>query len=445
MAVSPGLNMLIEWRSAELTEKLHRLIVLSVLGLLGSGCAGLPWGAGAQDKPDSQKRAMNQSVEAGVAGYSAADEAVYERRFQELMSRLGSGGLAKYDTLAAVTGASTFTPTPRADAALETDPRIAEAIDYVKERNSSAFIIYKSGEVVVERYFGDVDKDTLLNSKSLAKPLSVVAVGRAVADRKIDNLDVFAATYFNEWADKPQADIRVRHLLEMRSGLLPQGFSPSPDDILNRAYLHPRHIDVILDDYPMTDKPGERYEYSNANAELVAPLIERSTGVRYEKWVGQEVLEKIGAKGGSIWLNREGGDAHSGCCIQLPADSWLRLAILVMNEGKWDGERLLPRSFVDAMKAPTPQNPFVGMALYVGSEFAEYRGAANPDSQAPATFHSAPYIDEDILLFDGNSNQVVYIIPSKDLIILRMGATPPKDKPWDNAYLPNLLSAVFDE
>jgi hypothetical protein len=53
--------------------------------------------------------------------------------------------------------------------------------------------------------------------------------------------------------------------------------------------------------------------------------------------------------------------------------------------------------------------------------------------------HGAPYLADDLFLFDGNANQVVYIVPSLDLIILRVGDPPPREPEWDNAILPNLI------
>ena len=68
------------------------------------------------------------------------------------------------------------------------------------------------------------------------------------------------------------------------------------------------------------------------------------------------------------------------------------------------------------------------------------RGAGNPSrSNMPTTYHSEPYASPDLFLFDGNANQVIYFIPSEDLIIIRLGDAPPEDASWDNAYLPNLI------
>ncbi|HWU01579.1 MAG TPA: hypothetical protein VN222_02470, partial [Novosphingobium sp.] len=76
---------------------------------------------------------------------------------------------------------------------------------------------------------------------------------------------------------------------------------------------------------------------------------------------------------------------------------------------------------------------------YIGAPYVERRGPANPSQLFGATYHSAPYLADDLFLFDGNSNQVVYIVPSRQLVILRTGEKPLAKPEWDNAKLPNLL------
>ena len=66
--------------------------------------------------------------------------------------------------------------------------------------------------------------------------------------------------------------------------------------------------------------------------------------------------------------------------------------------------------------------------------------AANPDIEnLQITLHSEPYLAADLYLYDGNANQVVYIVPSEQLVILRVGNAPSKDKLWDNAFVPNTI------
>ncbi len=374
--------------------------------------------------------------------YSEADEALYRQRFELLMEGAGrrGEGLQLYDILETVEGAPAYSPLPQAVVKALSSSAIEAASAYAAANNSSALMIWREGQLELAEYFGDVDSRTLIVSRSLAKPLSVIAVGRAIAEGHVDSLDQSVADFITEWQGTKKASIKVRHLLDMRSGLLPQSPDMEADSVLSRAYLHPRHDDIIINEYPLVDEPGTRYEYSNATADLVAVLIERATNTRYAAWVSQQVLQPIGASGGEVWTTRKGGLAHAGCCMKLPAESWLRLAVLLLNDGNWLGRQLLPSDYVRAMRTPTPQNPHAGMGVYVGEPYTERRGAANPDRFPElGSFHSEPYLAEDLFLFDGNANQVVYIVPSRELVILRTGGQAPKSPEWDNAYLPNLI------
>ena len=371
---------------------------------------------------------------------SSEAEALFLERYEATQSsgRRG-GGLSSYDPLEKVPGAS-YIPLPKSDAQTIHQEALLMADRYAKEHNSSALLIWHNDRLAFEKYYGDQDRDKVLNSKSLAKPLAAIAIGAAIQQGYIESLDQPVANFITEWDGKESySKITIRHLLGMTSGLLPQGIPDGPQSVLNRAYLHPYHDEVIIHEYPIVHEPGTRYDYSNANAELISPIIERATGQRYSAFLSESVLKPIGAAGGSIWVNREGGTAHSGCCILLPAESWLRIAKLLLKDGKLDGKQILPESYTAEMRKTTPDNPHAGLSVWVADEYIEKRGSLHPSIDFGKTYHGEPYAAEDLYLFDGNANQVIYIVPSEDLIILRTGGWSPKESPWDNSILPNLI------
>jgi CubicO group peptidase (beta-lactamase class C family) len=371
---------------------------------------------------------------------SEASEDLYSRRFEQLLRQARDGlGLSGYDPLAVMPGADEILKLPRAKATWLDEEARSWLSDLGASSNSQALMVWHEGRVVFEEYFKEADATALVISRSLSKPLSVIAVGRAIQEGFIEGLDQPASRYLKEWQGTDKAEITLRYLLQMRSGLAPQSMSAQPEDVMHRAYLHPYHIEVILEEYPLVTKPGARYDYSNANAELIAPIIERATGRRYEEWLSEAVLRPLGAAGGDIWVNRIGGTAHSGCCTRLPAETYLRLALLQLQDGIWQGERLLPEGYVQQVITPTATNPHSGMGAYLAGSYIEERGAGNPDFEYGKTKHAEPYLDRDLYLFDGNANQVVYIIPRHDLIVLRVGAAPPKAQAWDNSLLPNRI------
>jgi CubicO group peptidase (beta-lactamase class C family) len=380
------------------------------------------------------------------SGFAASDEAVYQSRFQSLLRAARSGvGLNAYDPVEPVPGVEVVTPLvlkPESGRTI-TPGALETARLYAEEKNSNALLIWLNDGLELEAYFGSHEPEDLVVSRSLAKPLTAIAVGRAIALGYIDSLEQPVSDFITEWqGDEVRERILVRHLLNMHAGLLPQGRTVDPDHILNRAYLHPRHDEVIIREYPVVDEPGTRFEYSNATAELVAVVIERASGQRYAQFISREILQPLGASGGQVWLNRAGGTAHSGCCILLPAQTWLRIAKLLLDDGLASGRRLLPVGYVNEMRKPSPNNERYGLGVYLPGDYVERRGFANPDSGEAlgrGVLHSQPYLVDDLFLFDGNANQVAYIVPSENLIILRTGFSPDKDNEWDNSYLLNLV------
>ncbi len=417
-----------------------------LLSWLIMGCAPDPEPQAGRDHSEAAPVAGQSEPVPGAERFSEADEALHLARFQRLMeaARLGAS-LDGYDPLAPVAGAGELVALPQADVDARSIDAAAleDARRYAQRMNSNALVVWHAGKVELEEYFGEHTRESLVVSRSLAKPLTAIAVGRAMALGHITSLDQPVAAFIDEWrGDAVREQMLLRHLLDMRTGFLPQGLSPDPQHILNRAYLHPRHDEVIIHDYPVVDDPGTRYEYSNATSELIAVVIQRATGMRYEDFLSKEVLQPIGAAGGEIWLNRPEGVAHAGCCILLPAQTWMRLAILLLDEGAWEGRQLLPEGYVAEMKTGTPQNVRYGLGVYLPGPYTQRRPFGNLERQpelGPGILHSEPYLADDLFMFDGNASQVVYIVPSQRLIILRTGGNPPRDDEWDNSYLPNLL------
>ncbi len=374
------------------------------------------------------------AAQANPANGDGTNKAVYLGRFQTMMA-----GRDVYDTMEAVSGAKPAMPLPQVSSPSITPQALGAAKAYAEANRSKALLIWRNGALQSADYFAGTNADTPLVSKSLAKPLTAIVIGRAIKLGFIKSLDQPVSDFIQEWKGGPKSPMKIRHLLDMRSGLLGQSVATKPDDILNRAYLAPDHDDILIRQYPLVFPPGTRFDYANAVADLVAIVIERATHERYAKFVSQQVLKPLGAQGGSVWLDRPAGLAHSACCILLPAETWMRLAILLLDDGRRKGERLLPAGYVDAMKTPTPQNPYYGLGVYVAGPYVARRSFGNPDTPGPRVLQSEPYLARDLFLFDGNSDQVIYLIPSQGLIILRLGDSPPKTPEWDNAVLPNII------
>lgn len=368
---------------------------------------------------------------------------VYLQRFEAFQTNPGN---FPYSPMEPMPGTERWSPIPAhtgPHAPIASDV-LVQARAYAQEMGSSAYMVWHDGRLVDQWFAQGVDVSTPLVSKSLSKPLTAIAVGRAMELGFIASLDQPISDFIPMASGSDKARIAIRHLIDMRSGMHDQSYSNDPESPFNTAYLGLDHGREIIENYPMLYEPGSTYSYANAPSDLVAMVIEGATEQRYGEFVSEHVLKPIGAQGGRIWVNQEGGLAHSGCCAYLPAETFLRFAILLIEDGQWQGKRLLPEGYVEEMRQGTPQNPNFGLGVWIGEPYKERRSFAAEGQPSPLVWHSEPFLDPALYMFDGNANQVVAISPRHNFIVLRMGPNPPRasdtQREWDSAFLPNTLT-----
>lgn len=314
--------------------------------------------------------------------------------------------------------------------------------EYARARNSTALLIWHRGQLVWRAHYQGYDEDRLIVGKSMAKMVVGMVVARAIKEGHIRGLDEPAATYLTEWQGTDKAQISIRHLLHMAAGFEPfYTRSKNPFGAFMRAYIAGHNESTLLHGYTLIDPPGTQYDYSQAVSDLLGLILERATQEPYGAYLSTSLLEPIGARGGQVMLNRPGGLAHTGCCLLLPSESWLRLGILLLNAGVVEETALFPDNWMADYLAPSPANPAMGLHIWLGKPYLPARSFSEVGE--PTGFgvtHSEPYQADDLFLFDGNGHQVIYIVPSEELVIVRTGGFSfAPGKQWDNAYLPNAI------
>jgi len=278
------------------------------------------------------------------------------------------------------------------------------------------------------------------------KMVGGLLIARAIADGYIASVDDSVATYIADWRGTEKATITIRDVLQMSSGL--RWFSirdRAPFGLSSRRYLDPHWDDVLLNEVPMSFMPGSEYDYSDTTADVMPHIIQGATGLRYAEYLSEALIKPLEASGGFIWVNREGGMPHGGCCLMLPPETWLRFGLLLLNGGRWNDQQLLPDGWLDAMLTPSPNKRHFGMMIWLGKPHIERRLYHRPESPInqvpnPGVYNSEPFLADDLFMFDGAEGRMVYIVPSEELVIVRTGFRPSPPQPeWDNTFLPNTI------
>ncbi len=353
--------------------------------------------------------------------------------FGQPLDEPASVHLAKPQTR--VAGAAQVGDIPTGESTTLAAKRLAAAEALASKTSSVALLVWHRGALRYEKYWPPFDVTTRTNPNSMHKAVLALAIGAAVTDGVIPSLDSKASRWLTEWQGDARRDVTVEDLLRMHSGIeLPRFGTWKATKLLLGSDLPGAVLSLGY-----SRAPGTYFEYNNASSQLLLLLVERATGQRYADYLASRLWQPLGAAEAALWMDREGGVPRGFCCLFASARDWLRVGLLLAADGKVGERQLIASEWVQAMKTPSSTNPNFGMHLWLGSPPQKERKYNDYSVKA---FHSEKFLAEDIYYIDGFGGQRVYVVPSRDLIVVRTGVS---QLDWDDAPLINMIIRAADE
>ena len=302
-------------------------------------------------------------------------------------------------------------------------------------RKTNALIIIHRGKVQLERYWNGMQPDLLANGRALTRSITPMLLGFALESGKLA-LDDPLGKFITEWRDDPRGRITVRQLAQNVSGLEVAPSLPVSVVYGNKDLYLAYGGDVVRAamNYPQVSPPGSRFEVAQENTQLLALVIERATGKPVQTLLSERVWKPIGASDAAFQFDRPGGHARVMCCMRATPRDWARVGQLLVQDGRWEGQQILPAGWVKTMATPSARNPNFGLGLWLGSPYVAKR--AYFEGQPGVIPQSEPFLADDVRIMEGGGFRTMFIVPSKQLVILRHGQQVPD---WDNAALVNAV------
>jgi len=283
-----------------------------------------------------------------------------------------------------------------------------------------ALVVYHGGALAVERYAPGYDKDTRFVSWSMAKTVTAVMIGMLVADGQL-RLDAPAPVPRWERTGDPRAEITLRHLLQMRSGLEHSEASDPPYESGEVRMLFLDGRDDMADyatAQPLEAEPGAQFEYSSNTTVILADIAARALtdsrdpDVR-RKAVADYLDARLFAPLGVTSVVPEfdrAGTLIGGSLIHATARDWAKLGELLRNKGSYRGEQLVPRAWVEEMVEPSPKSPHYGLQTWLNRPTGEEQHPLFPDRAPESAFSMI-----------GHMGQYVFVSPTQKLTVVRLG------------------------
>lgn len=293
-------------------------------------------------------------------------------------------------------------------------------------------VVYK-GRIVGEGYALGFRPDTPLIGWSMTKGIVNALIGILVKEQRLSVKNPAPVPEWQETAD-PRQGITLEHLLHMTTGLR---FNEDPGNPLSDVtYMLLRVADTAgyAASKPLVSTPGIQWSYSSGNTNILARVIRHTLGDQeYYEFPRRALFDPLGMKSAVIETDPSGTFVGSSL-MYASARDWARFGLLYLYDGIWEGERLLPEGWVRYTRtaASAAPNQKYG-ALFWLKVPDEYRGVNSGASLPQDAFHAVGY-----------EGQFVTIIPSKDLVIVRLGLTR-DPKAWDHQAFVNLVIASISQ
>ncbi|TDK38882.1 class C beta-lactamase-related serine hydrolase [Rhizobium deserti] len=267
-----------------------------------------------------------------------------------------------------------------------------------------AVVVVKAGRIVAEAYGPAFSKDTPLLGWSMTKTVNAAIIGTLIRNNKLSLAD---NDLLPEWHGDGRRDIRLTDLLAMESGLAFNENYGTVADVTRMLYLEP---DMAYFTAAKKEEaaPGSRFNYSSGTPILLARIwMDRLGDAQHAlDYPHKALFIPLGMRSAVMEVDAA-GTFVAGSYMYATARDWARFGLLLARDGMWNGERLLPEGFVRAMHEPNSHSAgrYSRMQTWLPQ-----RGEAG----MPA----------DTFFMRGHDGQTIAIMPSLDLVVVRLGLTP---------------------
>jgi CubicO group peptidase (beta-lactamase class C family) len=289
-------------------------------------------------------------------------------------------------------------PTPARVATVSVNGEERDLEGFLGSTGTTAFVVIQDDAILYERYFNGDNRSSIQTSFSVAKSYLSALVGIAIEEDLLA-LDDPITEHIPELLDRDRrfSRITVGHLISMSSGLrYVESNLPWGDDA--QTYYAADLRELALEDTEIVEPPGRTWLYNNYNPLLLGMILERSTGMKVAEYLEQKLWRPLGSEFAASWSldSERSGFEKMESGLNARAIDFARLGVLYANAGQWEGQEIVPRDWVET----STEAQAIG---YYG-----YWWWVEPGG---------------VFLARGNHGQLVYVDPSRDMVIARFGTT----------------------
>lgn len=282
---------------------------------------------------------------------------------------------------------------------------------FLKKNNTVAFLIIKNDTIQYEKYFYNYNPKSLVPSFSVAKSILSLLIGCAVDEGIISSVEEPVTAYIPELKKNNFDNVKIKHLLQMTSGIKFSEKYYTPFSDAARFY-YGKNLRKKLLNMKLKNEPGKKFEYHSGNSQLLGLVLERALkGKSISQYLEEKIWKPLGMESDATWSLDWGKDPmeKTFCCLNATATDFAKIGRLFIQKGVYQDKKIVSEDWISRILNPENSE---GSASYY--QFSWW----------------LPQPGKDIVA-DGHLGQYIYTYPNKKLIIVRLGKSSGKVDWWN--------------
>ncbi|MEQ8624994.1 MAG: serine hydrolase [Vicingaceae bacterium] len=270
---------------------------------------------------------------------------------------------------------------------------------------TSAFLIIKDSKLLYESYAKGFDSNSLTNSFSMAKSLTSLAIGAAIKEGKIEGVKQKVGDFLPEFREGKKAEITIRDLLTMSSGIDFGESYGDPFGYMAKTYYGTNLYDLTVNK-SIIHPAGQVWKYQGGNTLLLSFILKEATGENLSDYFSTHFWKPMGANKDALWsISEAEGRERAYCCFYSNAQDFARIGQLVLDSGVWNNEQLISKEYFNASFHPVNIKDEKGKLI----DYYAYQWWLG-DLEGDAFYYAR-----------GIQGQYIVAIPSWNLVLVRLG------------------------
>ncbi len=280
----------------------------------------------------------------------------------------------------------------------------SELNKYHKDNKTVAFMVIQNDTIKYQYFDSKWEETDWVTSFSMSKSVVSALIGIALDEGKIKNLDEPITNYIKNFKNDGFQKITIQHLLDMKTGIDYNENYYNPFGNVAAGY-YGRNLDRHISNLKIKSPPGKKFEYISIATELLGVILEEATGQSISSYCEEKIWSKIGTSHDASWsVDRKKGREKAFCCINGVAKDFAKFGKLYLNMGNFEENQVVPKEWVRK-----------SVQLDSGEQYTSYQ---NQWWMMERTEYGSQILN---YAAQGHLGQLLYINPSKNLIILRFG------------------------